>query len=349
MKIIRPIAITEANLYSSNVLESPSNEYDPAYTYDVADYVGITTGTTVALYQSLQTANTGNAPASSPLWWQSVGSTYVLFDPLAVYARGDRIVDLATHHVFESMVDGNSGQSLLDPAWWGDAGSSNRWAMFDAVNGTITQRPEYFQTIIVPTSSFDSLALLGLQGRSVRVTITDATDGVVYDQTFDLTSGAVVDNWYDWFFSEVHQIGDLTIYGLPPYAGAQFRVIVNAPGGVAMCGTMVLGLSREIGGVSYGAQVGITDYSRKVTDDFGNMSVVQRAFAKRGSFKATIDNSDLDDIVRLLATYRAVPLVWDATDGIYGSGLMFGFYKSFNVEISYPTVSFCTLELEGLT
>jgi hypothetical protein len=47
---------------------------------------------------------------------------------------------------------------------------------------------------------------------------------------------------------------------------------------------MVLGQLRDLGSTPLGAKGGITDYSKKSTDDFGNLSLVERGFAKRWSF-----------------------------------------------------------------
>ncbi len=53
---------------------------------------------------------------------------------------------------------------------------------------------------------------------------------------------------------------------------------------------------------------------------------------------------------RKLADLRATPCVWVGSDKPELDPLVvFGFYKDFQVEVAYHTVSFCTLEIEGLT
>jgi hypothetical protein len=65
--------------------------------------------------------------------------------------------------------------------------------------------------------------------------------------------------------------------------------------------------------------------------------------------KLQIDGSFIDDVVTTLAAYRSTPIVWIGADNIYTSLIVYGFYKDFDVDIAYPTVSYCSLTIEGLT
>ena len=106
------------------------------------------------------------------------------------------------------------------------------------------------------------------------------------------------------------------------------------------------GLSREIGGVQYGASVGITDYSVKSQDAFGNYVITQRAFSKRATFNVMVENGLIDELQTLLADLRATPAIYVGSDG-YVSTMIYGFYKDFSTVISYPTLSVLSIELEG--
>ena len=52
-----------------------------------------------------------------------------------------------------------------------------------------------------------------------------------------------------------------------------------------------------------------------------------------------------------LYTLRATPAVWIASDEIRFEEtlIVYGFYKDFSTEISYPTFSKCNIEIESLT
>lgn len=75
MKIIRPLAITDAVLVETNV---PENDY-PAYSLTdmyALDQRVIVVGPEIHnIYESLQAGNAGHAPATSPTYWRLVGPT----------------------------------------------------------------------------------------------------------------------------------------------------------------------------------------------------------------------------------------------------------------------------------
>ena len=100
-------------------------------------------------------------------------------------------------------------------------------------------------------------------------------------------------------------------------------------------------------GIKYGARVGIQDYSRKETNTFGETVLVQRAFAKRANFNLFINKAEVDSFQNTLSTIRAVPVLWIGSDE-YEATTLFGFYKNFDILISYPEHSDCELEIEGL-
>ena len=111
----------------------------------------------------------------------------------------------------------------------------------------------------------------------------------------------------------------------------------------------MLGQASPLGlGVNLGAGVGIQDYSRKETNDYGDAVLIQRAYAKRANFDMTLERMDVDTTVQLLASLRATPCLWIGSSQ-YSSTIIFGFFKDFSVTISYPMHSDCSLSIEGLT
>ncbi len=250
--------------------------------------------------------------------------------------------------LYESAQSGNTGHALTDPAWWIDAGPSNRWAMFDTVNGTSTSGPTGLDVQVQPLGRVDSVALLNLSAATARVKATDSVAGLIYDQTFSLVADAGVQDWYAYFYEPIVRSDTLVISDIPLFSGPLVEVILSAGGGPVSVGTMIAGQSKTLGSTALGASVGIMDYSRKEADDFGNYVLIERAFSRKGSFSVMLDAGDVDEVDRLLQGYRATPIVWIGADA-YSATVIFGFYRDFNIEISYPTVSFCSLEIEGLT
>lgn len=285
--------------------------------------------------------NSSNVPESETVW--SSGTTYAF----GAIVRGS---GAAAHRIYESQQSGNLGH---DPApdngtWWLEAGATNRWRMFDGSVTSQTTNANSVEVELQAAGRINSVALLNLDAASATVSMMDATDGEVFNQTYSLVSPSGVIDWYAYFFEPIERLVDLLVTDMPPYADAAITVTIDDPGGTAKIGALVMGLSKDIGLAQYGATVGIQDFSRKEIDPFGNYSITKRAFAKRASFTVWSENGLVDQIQRLLAEYRAEPIVYVGSEE-FGSTIVFGFYREFSIEIAYPTHSICTLSLEGLT
>lgn len=348
MKLIRPSIINDATLTYSTVEEEGPGAYNGATTYAEFDRVSVATGTVLTVYTSLQNGNTGHAPASSPTWWKVTGTTYATYNAGVTYGLGDIVIVPTTHRRYESVQASNVNHAVTDPAWWLDLGVTNRWQMFDTSVSTQTANPDAIRVGITTMGRADSVALLNVSGATARITMTDAFEGQIYDKEYPLISDSGIQDWYAYFFEPIERISDLVITDMPPYADALVEIRIIEEGQIVLCGVCVVGLSKEIGLTSMGANIGIQDYSVKQQDGFGDFTVVERAFSKRANFQVLVDGAFVDPLLRLLAAYRAAPIVY-VDDAGYASTVVFGFYKDFQIEIAYPDYSLCTLEIEGLT
>ena len=277
----------------------------------------------------------------------NVPETVAEYAVSGTYALGFQVRSAATNRAYESLVSGNSGNPLTDTSKWLDIGSTNRWAMFDTVNGTTTTAESPINVTVSVTGRADGLALLGITGDSVQIIARNSDGVVIYDQTISLISDSGISSWYDYFSEEIVYITDVVVTDIPLLTNPTLQVIITGAGTVSV-GTMVVGQVRELGGTVYGARAGIQDYSRKETDEFGNYTLVQRAFAKRSSSKIVCDNSEVDSIFNLLAEYRATPTIWIGSDAFRHTWL-FGWARDWSIEIVIADLSYLTLEIEGLT
>lgn len=347
MKIVPLVAVDETVLTFSNVVEAAA-AYAGGTTYLIGDHVTVSNGVRLDVYTSLANGNIGHTPASSPAWWNLVSVTYPQYDGAHTYAQGDIVVSATTHHAYEAVVGSNVGQPLTDPAKWLDLGPNNRWRMFDVSNTTQSVRQDAIVVELTCADLVDTVAVFNSSAAELQVTMTDPTDGLVFDQTFLLVADDGIDNWFDYFYMPIDQVPDKVVSGLPYYAGAVITVRLTNPGQEVRCGALAVGLARDIGGTQWGANVGIQDYSRKETDEFGDASFVKRAYAKRASLNVLVAAGAVDTVVNLLAAYRATPALYLGDEG-YGALAILGIYKDFNVEIALPDLSYCSLNLEGLT
>ncbi len=274
---------------------------------------------------------------------------YPAWSSATAYAVGARVILTATHRRYEALAASANVSPSTDPTKWLDLGPTNRWAMFDARVGTATSRTGSLQVGLAP-GTIDALALIDTEAESATVTLT--AGGVqVYSrsQTFNV-GGVAIDNWFSWFFEPLGQKTSMLFLDVPVYAAGQLSVTLTRdnPADSVSCGTLLVGRQLSLGDTEHGADIGIIDYSRKETDQFGVTSVVERAFAKRMTAKVVLATDAIDDIHRSLAALRATPVLWIGSES-FESLTVYGFYKEFSIDIAYPTVSYCSLTIEGLT
>lgn len=167
-----------------------------------------------------------------------------------------------------------------------------------------------------------------------------------YDEDHSLVSSEGITDWYAYFFEPIERNSDLLVQELPNVLDPVVMITATDTDDVSI-GHCVVGLSRDLGGTQYGASVGITDYSRKTQDDFGNWYLVERGFNKNGRFQVWMEKAATDFVHKLLSLYRATPIVLIGSDE-YTSTYIFGLLKDWRIEISYPSHSVMSIEVEGL-
>jgi len=273
---------------------------------------------------------------------------YAAWSAATAYAVGDKA--MYNHRNYEALVahtGANPETDTSDPPKWLDLGATNRWRIFDDRVGSLTEQTGSIAVELQPGAVINSVALFNLLGRSAMVTLTDPVDGIVYQRTVSLVDAGVSD-WYEWFFAPIGRQTDFVLLDLPAYGTATLSVTIDNASDTAAVGHLVMGRQAELGVAVYGSGVGITDYSRKETDTFGNSVVVERSFSKRAEFDVVVDTPQIGRVQRLLASLRAQPVVWIGAEG-YESTFLFGYYRDFQISISGPSVSDASITIEGLT
>jgi len=178
-------------------------------------------------------------------------------------------------------------------------------------------------------------------------TVDSTRRALGYSRTVVMTSSSVITDWYAYFFEPVFSKSYLVLLDLPGYRNAAITISFSHPGQTVACGVLVVGMAKSLGNTKWSPQVSILDYSRKEKDIFGNTTLVVRDYAKLLTADLELLSNEVDETQRLLAGYRATPLVW-VGEPLYESTIVYGFYRSFNIIISGPVLSDCSLEIEGL-
>lgn len=275
---------------------------------------------------------------------------YGVYDEYTPYAAGDKVVVLnAYHRVYEALASVTGvfppDISHNDQIVWLDLGPTNRYGMFDGQAGTETRRADMIDVVIQPPAQVDSVAFFGLVADQVKVSVLESQpvvgDVVIYEKTINLLLPS------DNPLEATQRLSDTAVFNLPAVPGMKLRVEVSIASGDAVCGLVLPGVARELGVTQAGSSVGIIDYSRKETDQFGRPLIVKRRFSKRANFNLVMRNEIVDMVHRTLANYRAEPVAWVGAESLQ-STIIYGWYRDFDIVISGPSVSTCSLVIEGL-
>ena len=265
------------------------------------------------------------------------------------YTALDKVI--YEHKIYERIVTGvGTITPDLDQINWLDSGYTNRYRMFDNIMSSVSSRTGGIEFTLTPNQVINSIALLNVNASTVRVVMNDPIEGVVYDRTKELRSSSNVIDYYSYFFAPLINLGDLDtaiFLDLPNKPTATITVYVSSGVGLVEVGEVVYGIQSIVGRTNYGTAIGITSYSRKDTDEFGKVTVVKRKNSKYADYDIDIDNTNLAFVQRLFQDIDSVPCVFIGNPEMEEL-IVYGFYKDFKATISFPTVSKCTLRVEGL-
>lgn len=278
---------------------------------------------------------------------------YPLFDIATTYAINETVIYVVTntHWVIRSLVSANVGNvptGVSTDTKWVKISQTNRWKMFDLKTTSQTYNLNLIDVILIGVSQIDSISILNIDAALLEITGKDQFGATFYTYIANLVSTEGIYDPYTYFFSPLIYLTDVVLQDLPPYALASYQITLTNTGNTVKCGTCIIGKKMPLGDTKYGMQVGITDYSVKRADEFGDFTITERAYSKTLNASSYVPNTQINAHVNLLNRFRATPLVWIGTE-LYSSSFIYGFYKDYQVIVEYPTHSLINLEIEGLT
>jgi hypothetical protein len=302
MKIIKPIAMTDALLTSSNVAENDHGTWN--------------------------------------------GST--------TYAAQDRVIDTAAHRIYESVQSSNFNHDPTtdDGTWWLEISATNRWKAFDGVladqstnSGTITYS-------ITTDRLVTGVAFFNLSAAEIRVQVFDDTGAQVYDATRDLVDDSDIVDWFSFFTADLDQFKTLAMFAdFTALPGYRIDITIGDGTGTAAVGEISLGKIVSLGETHEGTSIGLTSFSTKEQDSFGNWSIVSRAKSDPVNFTFSMKANDAARVKRVLDSLRDTAAVYFAHEDLVAdyAAISFGLFQDYEIPLRKGGVSTVSLEIEGLT
>jgi len=176
--------------------------------------------------------------------------------------------------------DINSGKWLL-------MGVDNAYAGIDLHSHTSTIKDDNLNEIQLSfaCNSYDYIGFGAIRGSVLIIEEFDSSDNKIKETTHKIGSERTCAiNWYNYFFCPIPDQSNLGrgeaidfLYGeISPLSSKIQITIQENSDKVASIGTMVSGISKDIGKTQFGVSQELNDYSEKTTDKNGITSIVKR-------------------------------------------------------------------------
>lgn len=287
------------------------------------------------------------------------GPGETLWNAATNYTVGTEAILTSTHSVYENLIAGVNATSPdmaltgATPRWLYKR-PTNKWATFDGQINTQTAVVTPLTYVLRP-GLFNALAIYGLDGASLSVSIKDAPGGtVVSTYTLELIEPPI--DHYDYYFGRIKLLSKALLRDLTPYADPEVTITVTATTGVTVkAGMIALGDLRSMvadegagGGTQYGAQAKPVTYSYISTDAFGVTKIVKRTKSTDMDIRVTLPAGDSDAALATIQDVLDVPAAWIGSDVAGCTGLNVFGLASGSVSYDGPNHSIVTIQVKGL-
>lgn len=330
------------------------------------------------IYESQAAANQGNWPPDDATNWTKIsasnrwkmfddfmGSQSERLDKISVKVKCDKCNTLAffiaeaTSLTYIISDDGKTETSStsMTPAS-GDmsftVSTGNTWATGEDVEiysrsvptafmaGEITAWDQGTGAITVSVTDYDD--------PTAAAPYTDWTIARVFDHVTTGLYQATSISWSDYFFTPIRYYASKS-YSFTFSFDTSCRAIFTKPTNkMVRIGHFVVGNSILLGKTKYGIRGGITDFSVKEANAFGEYTLTQRSFAAELKYTLHVEQGTIDQVFQTLSQVRATPCVWDANEDStsYTFAVVYGFFSDFEVGIPGYNNNECDLEIQGL-
>jgi hypothetical protein len=284
-------------------------------------------------------------PAVGETAWVSAG-TYVL---------GDQRIRATTHRIYECVKAHSSRTALpeVDGLYWLDKSPTQRFAPFDIYTSTAATGVTSISYVLTP-GYFNAMALYGLTGTNVEITIKDEPGGnTIYSYVQGLSEDPP--GWYEFLFSPLKLITKKILKELPIRPNAELIVTVTAGAGNAVgIGMINVGDYRSLvgdgswGGTEYGASAEPVSYSYTKVDADGTTKIIRRTSATGMRATVMLPREQADAALSLIQDVLDLPVSWVATDASGYAGLNVFGLGSASVGYDGPGHATLNINVKGL-
>lgn len=264
------------------------------------------------------------------------------------YNTGDEVISTATHRVYRSAIDSNTGNDPTtdDGTKWVNIRATNKWRMFDKIIGSQSTGDNVSVTL-EPGILFNAVSVLNVTGaESINVTMNDPIDGEVYNKDAVLANNDGIVDYYEYFFNPLVVITEFAFFDLPPYPNA--TITITATGTGVGLGEVLVGRQINIGTTQFGTSWKPTQFGLRERDEFGNFNVNIIATTDIMDYNVKVLKGDFGYVRSVLSQLGSEPTLWAATAAGDDGTLVYGYYDNININFASPTLYDATISVQGL-
>ena len=276
-----------------------------------------------------------------------------VYSATTTYAEGAQVsvITANSHLVYESLVAGNLNNPVTDITKWILKGNTNRWRMFDYNQGNPTVAPSPFTLVLRPGKRVDSLTL-ELKATTLEVNVNKGIGGPLVYTLDGFLQERQATTFYEWLFSPFSYRRMVSTSNIPQTPDPVITITLTDPSGFVEISRLAIGQSTFLGNIQWEPIIDADNYSKIEWDQFGHATLTPIPSIPISEQKIVVENNRLDIVRRFRDEVNGRAAVWSGLDDINGvfseSLIIFGVYRSYQLDLSNPAFSVLNLSLKGI-
>lgn len=260
------------------------------------------------------------------------------------YAIGAQVSIASNYGEYQALTANTGKNPLTNPTDWKFLGTTNRWKLFDQYLNTQTVNAG---SITFTLTSYDAQAIFigNIDADSVQIQIKENYSGtIIEDVTYSLIPDPI--DWLSYLYGSWLDERKRNIIYERTTLTRDVSIIVTATATTAKIGSFFTGYSNVIGATLWQFRASALDYSTVATDTQSGATFLQQGnYAKLLDATLFVNTSISDEIYSMLVAMRGIPIVfYDNPE----TTLVYGFIKTFDMNINGPAETRIDLKLQGL-
>lgn len=279
------------------------------------------------------------------------------------YVRGDFVISVLTHTVYRSLLSSNIGNdpdleqaALADPlvddpptTYWQVMGATSRWRLFDKKPSQPCTALDSIVVEIEPGRYVGGIAGFNVSADSVHIEVFDGGD-VFFERTILMQDESAVVDWTTYFTSPFINLPEFVLTDLPLQGSPRIRITFSDPGNIVSVGQLIIGEIWNFGITRIaGSGFAGLDFSYVETDEFGDLTTVQREATRISDFTVVVENYNLFTTLQRLLTLRGGgAAVWIGGSEARFAAISYGFARDYSSVYQTTDHSVLSIEVQGI-